>query len=83
MNRRARWAGAMTQGSVWRRALKLGLTVGLLQAAIHQGDAWWRGDLRMTVIAKSILSPVVGFALVLVSAAATWVQEHRGGNDGD
>ena len=72
--RRALWAQALRQKSVWLRALKLGLTVGLLQATINQGDHWWHGEVNSNVIAKSIISPLIGFTLVLFSAAETWVQ---------
>ena len=65
---------AFQQRSVWLRALKLGLTVGLLQATINQGDHWLRGEFTRAVIIKSIVSPLIGFTLVLVSAAETWVQ---------
>jgi hypothetical protein len=82
MNRRALWLGALRQGSVWRRAVKMGLTVGLLQAGINQGDSWWRGEVRVAVVAKTILSPLVTFTLVLFTGAAAWVDEHRGGEDG-
>jgi hypothetical protein len=82
MDRKALWVWALRQGSVWKRALKMGLTVGLLQAAINQGDFWLRGDVRASVVIKTIVSPLVGFTLVLLSAAATRVDEHRGGKDG-
>ena len=59
---------------MWLRAVKLGLTVGLLQATINQGDHWLRGELNRAVIIKSVVSPLIGFTLVLVSAAETWVQ---------
>jgi len=68
------WRQAFRQQSVWLRAVKLGLTVGLLQAAINQGDHWVRGEVDKVVILKSIVSPLIGFTLVLFSAAQTWVQ---------
>ena len=68
------WRAAFRQRSVWLRAVKLGLPVGLLQAAINQGDHWVRGELNSVVILKSIGSPLIGFTLVLFSAAQTWVQ---------
>jgi hypothetical protein len=83
VSRRALWFGALKQGSVWKRALKMGLTVGLLQAAINQGEFWWKGEVRGGVLAKTILSPLVGFALVLLSTAATWVEQNRGGKRGN
>ena len=73
-NRRALWRQAFCERSVWLRAVRLGLSVGLLQAAVNQGDHWLRGDFNHVVVIKSIVSPLIGFSLVLVSAAETWVQ---------
>ena len=72
---RALWSQAFRQPSVWRRAVRLGLSVGLLQATINQGDHWLSGAVDGTVLLKSIISPLIGFTLVLFSAAETWV--HR------
>jgi hypothetical protein len=74
-SRRALWAQAFRQSSVWLRALRLGLSVGFLQAVVNQGDHWMSGAVDGTVLLKSIVSPLIGFTLVLVSAAETWV--HR------
>ena len=71
---RALWRQAFAQRSVWLRALKLGLTVGLLQATINQGDRWLSHSIDKTVLVKSVVSPLIGFTLVLVSAAQTWVE---------
>ena len=73
-SRRALWAQAFRQRSVWLRAVRLGLSVGFLQAVVNQGDHWMSGSVDGTVLLKSIVSPLIGFALVLVSAAETWVQ---------
>ena len=72
--KRELWAQALSQRSVWLRACKLGLSAGLLQAAVNQGDRWINHTVDSTVIIKSIVSPLIGFALVLFSAAQTWVQ---------
>ena len=72
---RALWSQAFRQRSVWARAVRLGLSVGFLQATINQGDHWVSGAVDRTVLLKSIISPLIGFTLVLVSAAETWV--HR------
>ena len=72
--RRALWFLAFRQRSVWLRAVKLGLTVGLLQAVINQGDHWLAQAVDGRVLAKSIISPLIGFTLVFFSAAATWVE---------
>lgn len=72
---RALWAQALRQRSVWARAVRLGLSVGFLQAVVNQGDHWFSGSVDRTVLLKSIISPLIGFTLVLVSAAETWV--HR------
>lgn len=74
VSRRALWAQAFRQRSVWLRAVRLGLSVGFLQAVVNQGDHWMTGAVDGTVLLKSIVSPLIGFALVLVSAAETWVQ---------
>ncbi len=73
-NRRELWLQALSQSSVWLRALKLGFTTGLLQAMVNQGDRWLSGTADQLVIIKTIVSPLIGFTLVLVSAAATWVE---------
>ena len=72
--RRALWSLAFRQRSVWLRAVKLGLSVGLLQAAINPGDHWLAHAVDERVLAKSIISPLIGFTPVLFSAAATWVE---------
>ncbi|HEY6166509.1 MAG TPA: hypothetical protein VI454_00625 [Verrucomicrobiae bacterium] len=71
---RALWVLALRQRSVWLRALRLGLTAGVLQATVNQGDHWLHGPLDRAVMIKSIVSPLIGFTLVLVSASQTWVQ---------
>jgi len=60
---------------VLKRALKVGLSVGLLQAAISQGDLWWKGEVTAGVVAKTILSPLVTFTVVLMTGS-------KGGHDG-
>jgi len=74
VRKRELWAQALRQRSVWLRACKLGLSAGLLQAAVNQGDRWLNHTVDSTVVIKSIVSPLIGFALVLFSAAQTWVQ---------
>lgn len=56
---------------VWRRTLVLGLPVGLLQAALNQGDHWWRHEVGPAVVAKTILSPLLSCTIAFLSAAAT------------
>jgi len=75
LSQRALWAQALRQRSVWQRAVRLGLSVGFLQAVVNQGDHWMSGAVDGTVVVKSIVSPLIGFTLVLVSAAETCV--HR------
>jgi hypothetical protein len=59
---------------VWRKAAPIGLAVGLLQAAVNQGDHWLRHEIDSTIIIKTILSPLIALCLAVVSAAAS----HRG-----
>jgi hypothetical protein len=75
INRRELWQQALGQRSVWLRALKLGFTTGLLQAAVNQGDVWLHHAQTAETVIKTILSPLIGFTLVLVAAAETWVQK--------
>lgn len=75
-DRKALWLLALRQRSVWLRACKLGLSVGLLQATVNQGDVWLRHAQDKVVVLKTIASPLIAFTLVLVSSAATWVQNH-------
>ena len=74
-DKRLLWRQAFRQRSVWLRACKLGLSVGCLQATINQGDVWLRHAADTTVVAKTIASPLIGFTLVLFSAAGTWVEK--------
>ena len=74
---RSLWIEALLHPSVWKRALTLGLPVGLLQAIINQGDFWWRHAVDGAVVAKTIISPLVTFSVALLSAAATYVQRKR------
>ena len=74
-DKREPWLLALRQRSVWLRALKFGLSVGLLQAAVNQGDAWLHHDTNLRVVAKTVASPLISFALVLFTSAATWAQK--------
>jgi len=57
------------------RAFKLGFTTGCVQAAVNQGDVWLHHAANAEVLVKTIASPLIGFTLVLVAAAETWVQK--------
>ena len=69
------WLLALRQPAIWLRALKFGFTAGLLQAAVNQGDLWLRHAATPLVIVKTIVSPLIGLTLVLLTSAATWVQK--------
>jgi hypothetical protein len=62
---------ALRQPAVWRRAARLGLVVGLLQVGINQGDHWLRHEVTLGVVLKTVLSPLLSFAIAFLSAAAT------------
>ncbi|MBI2929797.1 MAG: hypothetical protein HYY24_29410 [Verrucomicrobia bacterium] len=64
----------LPQRAAWLRALKLGLPVGLVQAAIHQGDHWLSRSLDAAVLLKSLASLGIAFTLVLFSSPETQVQ---------
>jgi hypothetical protein len=63
------WVRALACRDAWRRALLVGVPVGLLQAAIHQGNAWARGAVDAPVVLKTLMSPLLSFALVWAGAA--------------
>ena len=69
------WRIAFHQRSVWARGAKLGLSVGVLQAIINQGDVWLDHGETVGTVIKTIISPLVTFAVALVSAAATYVDK--------
>ena len=69
------WRIAFQQRSVWVRGAKLGLSVGVLQAILNQGDVWLAHNETMGTVVKTILSPLVTFSVALVSAAATYVEK--------
>ena len=73
MTRRELWVRALKDPATWGRALRVGAPVGLLQAAIHQGDAWLRLAIDAKVVIKTVVSPMVGFALVWAGAAGALV----------
>ena len=75
MPKRAVWKQAFSQRAVWWRACKLGLTTGAIQAAVNQGDVWVHRAATLETVAKTVISPLIGFTLVLVAAAETWVQK--------
>ena len=74
-DKRTLWMLALREPSVWARAVKFGLTAGLLQAAVNQGDHWLHYEVSAGVILKTIVSPLIGLTLVLFTSAATWVQK--------
>jgi len=68
-SRPSRLRHALRDVRVWRRAAKLGLTVGLLQAALNQGDHWLRLSITLPLVIKTLLSPLITFSVALGSAA--------------
>lgn len=68
---------ALLLPAVWLKAAPIGLAVGLLQMAINQGDHWLRHEIDSTIIIKSILSPLIGLSLAVVSAAASHQEKSK------
>lgn len=75
--RHSLWVQAFRQASVWRRAAVVGLPIGLLQAVINQGDVWLRHEQTVGTVVKTLVSPLVTFAVALISAAGVWVEQQR------
>jgi hypothetical protein len=67
-SRRQRYLAACRDPRIWRQTLLLGLPVGFMQAALNQGDHWWRQHVDGAVIVKTILCPLLSCAIAFVSA---------------
>lgn len=72
---------ALRGREIWRRAAPIGFSVGLLQAAVNQGDHWFRNEVTSAVILKTILSPLIGLSLAVVSAAAAQAKTQKPRHD--
>lgn len=68
---------ALLHPAVWRKAAPIGLTVGLIQVVINQGDHWLHHEVTNAVIIKSILSPLVTLSVAVASAIATHLELRR------
>lgn len=64
-----RWLAALARKAVWRRACKLGVPVGILQAFINQGDYWLLNRSHEASMTKTIISFLVTFVAALGSSA--------------
>jgi hypothetical protein len=71
--RSAYWR-ACRDRSVWLRAAKLGFVVGVIQVALNQGDHWLRHEVNALIVIKSILSPLLSFAIAFASSVSTHAQ---------
>ena len=74
--RRLYWQAARDP-AVWRRAARLGLVIGFLQTSLNQGDHWLRGEITVGLILKTILSPLLSFAVAFLAALGTRVEALR------
>jgi hypothetical protein len=68
---------ACRQPAVWARAAKLGLVVGVIQVSLNQGDYWLSGQVTTVIVIKSILSPLLSFAIAFASAVATHAENSK------
>jgi hypothetical protein len=71
------WIEALQSRSVWLRAAKWGVPVGLLQAVINQGDYWMAHTVTFGIVIKTLVSPLVTFSVALMSAAGMYVEKAR------
>lgn len=70
-----RHLAACADAQVWRRTLLIGLPVGFLQAALNQGDHWWRHQVDAIVVTKTLLCPLLSCSIVLISAVCTRAEQ--------
>lgn len=69
------WRATLARPATWRRGLAIGLPVGLLQVSVNQGDVWLRGAADLTVVVKSLASPMIAVGIAVLSAA--WAEAGR------
>lgn len=74
---RSLWLQVIRTRSVWIRAAKLGLVVGVLQTLLNQGDHWAHRKVDAAVVVKTILCPLLSFAVAFFSIATTQVENLR------
>ncbi len=74
---RALWKQALMERGVWRRSLMIGLTVGVLQILVNQGDHWWRFQVDAVIVLKTLMTPLIAIGVALFSAAGSYVQVNR------
>jgi hypothetical protein len=75
-SRRLYWQAARDP-AVWRRAARLGLIIGFLQTSLNQGDHWLRGEITAGLVLKTILSPLLSFAVAFLASLGTRVEALR------
>lgn len=71
------WRQALTHWGVWRRSLVIGLTVGVLQVIVNQGDHWLRLQVDVVIVIKTLITPLIGISVALFSAAGAYVELHK------
>lgn len=64
------WKRALCARVVWQQAARYGLPVGVLQAALNQGDLWLHHQVTPLVAVKTVVSPLLSFGVALLAAAA-------------
>ena len=77
LSRRTTWRHSLLSPEVWKRSACYGLPAGVIQVALNQGDSWMTGHVTGAVVMKTILSPLVGFAVAFVAAVTTHHETSR------
>ena len=56
--------------AVWRKAVPIGLGVGLIQICVNQGDHFLKHEITIAVLIKTVLCPLISMGVAVASAAA-------------
>ncbi len=70
---RGGWLDALAIPAIWKRAIVIGLAVGLVQVLVNQGDAWLHLEITPRLIIKTALTLTVAFTVALLSTASGYI----------
>ena len=77
LNQQPRWRHSLLAPQAWKRGACYGLPAGFIQVVVNQGDYWMAGHVTTPVVVKTVISPLVGFAVAYIAAVTTHYEAAR------